>query len=68
MGGRGVVNHTLLFLPKEAYILKATQSAESAFSVCVKSAYIATTKLCDKSGIFVENIVCFNVFIDNLLQ
>ena len=63
-------------------ILKATQSADSAFSEskilrkkCVnrydlisrqKGEFIKITKIW--CSIFVENIVCFRVFIDNLLQ
>ena len=64
-------------------ILKATQSADSAFSEskillkkCVnrddnishqKGEFIKITRIWCQCGIFVENIVCFNVFIDNLL-
>ena len=65
-------------------ILKATQSADSAFSEskilrkkCVnrydlisrqKGEFIKITRIWCQCGIFVGNIVCFHVFIDNLLQ
>ena len=41
---------SLACLDSHAYILKATQSAESPPKFCGKSAYIATTKFRDKSA------------------